>query len=83
MMAKAFSLSPIHAKLETSSCIVRGKLQMRIIFLLLAILAVGSMASIGIFIAEQNIVMMFVSILLMIVSMAVGFVLKARLRKQA
>ena len=56
---------------------------MRIIVLLLAILAVGSMASIGIFIAEQNIVMMFVSILLMIVSMAVGFVLKARLRKQA
>ncbi|WP_449403307.1 DUF5325 family protein [Exiguobacterium artemiae] len=52
-------------------------------FLLLAIIAVGSMAAIGIFIAEQNVLMIVVSLLLTIGTMGVGFVLKARLRKQA
>ncbi|VWX36769.1 MULTISPECIES: DUF5325 family protein [Exiguobacterium] len=56
---------------------------MRFVFLLLAVLAVGSMAAIGIFIAEQNMVMVFISLLLVFVSMGVGFVLKARLRRQS
>ncbi len=55
---------------------------MRLLFLLLAMLAVGSMAGIGIFIAEQNVPMTIASVVLMIVAMGVGFVLKARLRKQ-
>ncbi|MBF8152425.1 DUF5325 family protein [Exiguobacterium indicum] len=56
---------------------------MRLLFLLLAMLAVGSMAAIGIFIAEQNVPMTIASVILMIVTMGAGFVLKARLRKQA
>ncbi len=55
---------------------------MRLLFLLLAMLAVGSMAAIGIFIAEQNVAMTIASVVLMIVAMGAGFVLKACLRKQ-
>ncbi|WP_157964502.1 DUF5325 family protein [Exiguobacterium flavidum] len=54
---------------------------MRIVFLLLAILAVASMASIGIFVAEQNVVMIILSLLVMTAVMGAGFVLKGKLRK--
>ncbi len=73
----------LHSRYTVNVLTGKGEKNMRLLFLLLAMLAVGSMAAIGIFIAEQNVPMTIASVVLMIVAMGAGFVLKARLRKQA
>ncbi|MBB5323831.1 hypothetical protein HNQ34_000923 [Anoxybacillus tepidamans] len=52
------------------------------VFLLFAILAASSIMAIGIFIAEQSVLGIIISIIVFIVIMGIGFATKKRMREK-